>query len=87
MDSASQGDKKQETGWGQGISQINEAIQHNVTASRLMWAGAFALGAGITAYLWDSKRRADMMDMWGRWPEDVKKAFGASAPGDISSGD
>jgi len=82
MENSSQGNRKPETGWGHGISQINEAIQHNITASRLMWAGAIALSAGVAAYLWDPKRRADMEKMWGQWPEDVKKAFGASTERD-----
>ncbi|MGE0774262.1 MAG: hypothetical protein AB7G25_04600 [Sphingomonadaceae bacterium] len=72
-----------QTGLSHGISQMNEAIQHSLTASKLMWAGVFAIGAGAAAYFWDPKRREEFMDAARKWPDEMTKRWsGTTTEGD-----
>lgn len=81
MENSNQNKNATDPDWGRGLAQINEAIQHSVTASRLMWVGAFAIGAGVAAYLWDPKRRAEAMHSLGRWTGDMRNVWENSADG------
>lgn len=57
----------------QGMSHFREAIEHNMTTSRLVAAGAVALGAAATAYFWDPQRREAFLDTGRRLSDDVAK--------------
>ena len=58
-------------GWSEGMTQFRQAIEHNVTASRLIATGAIAVGAAATAYFWDPNRRTAFMDTTKRLTEDM----------------
>ncbi|HEX8532797.1 MAG TPA: hypothetical protein VF662_01380 [Allosphingosinicella sp.] len=57
--------------WSEGMTQFRQAIEHNVTASRLIATGAIAVGAAATAYFWDTNRRTAFMDTTKRLTEDM----------------
>lgn len=61
----------QQDGWTQGMTSIREAVEHNMTASRLVATGAIALGAAATAYFWDPQRRNAFMESSRRLTEDM----------------
>lgn len=81
MEDRKNDEDRSKPGLGQGIAQMNEALQHSMTASRLMWAGVFAVGAGAAAYFWDAQRRSEFMDAARKWPDDIMKAWGQSSGG------
>lgn len=61
--------------WRDSYEHFSQAMTHSLTASRLVTAGAVALGAAATAYLWDSGRREELvksmrglMPGWGGSP-------------------
>ncbi len=78
---------EQQDNWAEGMSHFREAIEHNMTASRLLTTGAIALGAAATAYFWDSGRRNAFVesgrrlsgDMMSRWSGLYSGAQGGSA--------
>ena len=49
--------QQQQQAWTEGVSTMVDAARHNMTAARLAAAGAVAIGAAATAYLWDAERR------------------------------
>ena len=62
---------EQQDGWSQGMTQIREAVEHNMTASRLLATGAVAIGAAATAYFWDPGRRSAFFDSTRKLSEDM----------------
>ena len=58
-------------GWSDGMTQFREAMEHNLTASRLLTTGAIAVGAAATAYFWDPDRRAAFLESTRRWSSDL----------------
>ncbi len=64
-------EQPQQDEWTQGLSSFREAIEHNITASRLIATGAVALGAAATAYFWDPNRRSAFFDSSRRLTEDM----------------
>jgi hypothetical protein len=62
---------RQQDEWSQSVSQFRDAIEHNLTASRLLTTGAIALGAAATAYLWDPQRRNAFLENSKRFSEDM----------------
>jgi len=79
MEDRTNDEGRSQPGFGQGIAQMNEALQHSMTASKLMWAGVFAVGAGAAAYFWDAQRRTEFMDGARKWSDGVMKAWGQTA--------
>ncbi len=85
---------QQQDSWTQGVTNFREAVEHNVTASRLMATGAIALGAAATAYFWDSERRNAFLetsrrlsnDMTSWWSGLYSGGQGAGQGGAASSG-
>jgi hypothetical protein len=61
----------QQDSWSEGISKLNEAFRHNVTATSLAAAGAVALGAAAFAYFWDPARRSGFLDASRKMSEDM----------------
>ena len=66
-----QNEQPQQDEWTQSLSNFREAIEHNITASRLIAPGAVALGAAATAYFWDPNRRSAFFDSSRRLTEDM----------------
>jgi hypothetical protein len=62
---------QQQDGWTAGMSQFKDAMEHNLTASRLLMTGAIAVGAAATAYFWDPTRRNAFLENTRRWSEDM----------------
>ena len=77
---------QQQDGWNQGVSNFREAIEHNVTASRLLTTGAIALGAAATAYFWDSERRNAFLETSRRMTIDMTSWWSGLYSGGQSSG-
>ena len=63
-------------GLTEGMAQFRQAIEHNVTASRLLATGAIAVGAAATAYFWDPSRRSAFLDTTKRLTEDMTSWWG-----------
>ena len=63
--------KQEQDGWMPGMTQFRDAMEHNLTASRLMMTGAIAVGAAATAYLWDPDRRNAFLEGARRWSGDM----------------
>ncbi len=84
---------EQQDNWAEGMSHFKEAIEHNMTASRLLTTGAIALGAAATAYFWDSGRRAAFVESGRRLSGDMTSWWSglysgsARGPSNPSSGD
>ena len=80
--------QQQQDGWTQGVSQFREAVEHNLTASRLMTTGAIALGAAATAYFWDPERRNQFMETSKRLTGDMTNWWSnlASSSGQTGGG-
>jgi hypothetical protein len=78
---------QQQDEWTQGLSQFREAIEHNVTASRLIATGAVALGAAATAYFWDPSRRSAFLDSSRRLSEDMSSWWTGLGSSSSSKGD
>ena len=72
--------------WSEGLSQINEAVSHSLTASRLATAGMVALGAAATAYLWDTSRRNAFLDSMRGMPNPFSSLWGSSSEQSGKSG-
>jgi hypothetical protein len=74
--------------WTDGMSQFRQALEHNLTASRLAATGAIALGAAATAYFWDPSRRNAFLESSRRMSEDMGSwwsGLGSSRRGDENS--
>ena len=63
--------KQQQDSWTEGMSHIREAVEHNLTASRLLTTGAIAIGAAATAYFWDPNRRSAFFESTRKLSEDM----------------
>lgn len=72
-------DQQQDT-WSEGLSNFAEAARHSLTASRLLTAGAVALGAAATAYLWDDDRRNDLVKSGKKLSDDMLGWWGLATP-------
>jgi hypothetical protein len=77
---------QQQDSWTQGVSHFREAVEHNLTASRLMTTGALALGAAATAYFWDPERRNQFMEASRRLTGDMTNWWTNLASGSGQSG-
>ncbi len=83
---AQQQDQRQDD-WNEGLSQWRQAVELNMTASRLLATGAIAVGAAATAYFWDSGRRNAFMDGARRWSDDMNNWWSGGLTGSKKSGD
>ncbi len=72
--------------WTDSMSQFREAIEHNITASRLVATGAIALGAAATAYFWDPSRRTAFLDSTRRMSGDMTNWWSGLASGSNNRG-
>ena len=72
---AEQANERQD-GWTEGMTQFRQAIEHNMTASRLLATGAIAVGAAATAYFWDPNRRSAFFDSTRRLSDDMTSWWG-----------
>jgi hypothetical protein len=63
--------KQQQDNWSEGMSKLNEAVRHNVTATSLAAAGVVALSAAAFAYFWDPARRTGFVDASRKMSEDM----------------
>jgi hypothetical protein len=66
-----QNQNQQQDSWSEGMSHFKEAVEHNLTASRLLTTGAVALGAAATAYFWNPSRRESFIESSRRLSEDM----------------
>jgi hypothetical protein len=78
--------ERQQDSWTQGMTNIREAVEHNMTASRLVATGAIALGAAATAYFWDPQRRSAFMESSRRLTEDMTGWWSGMYSGSGTSG-
>lgn len=74
-----QNNNGQQDNWNTAMSQWREAMEHNITASRLAATGALALGAAAAAYFWDAGRRNAFMDASRRWTGDMGNWWGGGS--------
>ena len=72
--------------WNEGLTQLRQAIEHNVTASRLLTTGAVALGAAATAYFWDPSRRTAFLETTRRLSDDMSNWWGGLSSGSAGGG-
>ena len=77
---------QQQDSWTQGISNMREAVEHNMTASRLVATGAIALGAAATAYFWDPQRRSAFFETSRRLTEDMTSWWSGRSSGSSRTG-
>ena len=73
--------------WTEGLGQFRQAIEHNLTASRLLTTGAIAIGAAATAYFWDPSRRSSLLDTTRRLSGDMTSWWGNLYSSSSSRGD
>ena len=77
---------QQQDPWTQGMTQFREAVEHNMTASRLIATGAVALGAAATAYFWDPQRRNAFMEGSRKLSDDMTSWWSGLASGSSRTG-
>ena len=77
---------QQQDAWTQGMTQFREAVEHNVTASRLIATGAIAVGAAATAYFWDPQRRNAFVESSRKLSEDMTSWWSSLASGSRGTG-
>ena len=58
------------------MTSLKRAARDNMTAPRLMAAGAVALGAAAFAFLRDEQRRSGLMDTARRWRDELPRMRG-----------
>lgn len=66
-----QNQNQQQDSWTEGVSNFRQAVEHNLTASRLLATGAIAVGAAATAYFWNPARRESFFESSKRFSEDM----------------
>jgi hypothetical protein len=66
-----QTENQQKDTWTEGVSNFRQAVEHNLTASRLLTTGAIAVGAAATAYFWDPSRRESFFESSRKLSEDM----------------
>ncbi len=77
---------QQQDSWTDGLSQMREAVEHNLTASRLIATGAIAIGAAAATYFWNSDRRNAFLDSSRRLTEDMTSWWSGLYSGSPRSG-
>ena len=77
---------QQQDSWSEGMSNFKQAVEHNVTASRLLATGEVALGAAATAYFWNPGRRESFMESSRRLSEDMTNWWSGLYSGSYRSG-
>lgn len=80
-----QNENQQQDSWTEGVSNFRQAVEHNLTASRLLTTGAIAVGAAATAYFWNPSRRDSFFESSRRLTEDMTNWWSGLASGGSKS--
>jgi hypothetical protein len=81
-----QNENQQQDSWTEGVSNFRQAVEHNLTASRLLATGAIAVGAAATAYFWNPSRRENFFESSRKLSEDMTNWWSGLYSGSGRSG-